>query len=56
MDEWHTTDACKSWLLPLSLPQRAPDDIKAKDKFKLPMSWVESKLIPLCEEHNCKHP
>ena len=55
MEAWLIQAASKVWLLPLRIPQPAPEEVKEKDKFKLPMAWVLSTLIPACEAANCLH-
>jgi hypothetical protein len=55
MDAWYCSQACMVWLIPLAIPQTAPEDVIAKDKFKMPMEWVTSVLIPACTVAKCIH-
>jgi hypothetical protein len=55
MDAWYCSPACKVWLLPLAIPQNTSEDIVAKDKFLMPMAWVQSVLIPACTAAKCIH-
>ena len=55
MDAWYCSPACKVWLLPLAIPQKTSEDIVAKDKFQMPMAWVQSVLIPACTAAKCIH-
>ena len=55
MDAWYCGPACKVWLIPLAIPQVSPADVITKDKFRMPMAWVTSVLIPACTAANCIH-
>ena len=55
MEAWKMDDARKEWVLPVAIPQPAPDEIKAKDKFKVTMKWVQDTLIPACVDAGCVH-
>jgi hypothetical protein len=53
MEAWQTDDARKEWILPVAVPQPAPDDVKAKDSFKVTTDWVKETLIPACIHAGC---